>query len=376
MKVLHVYRTYFPDPPGGLQEAIRQISLATACQGIENHIFALSSNPVPAKLDRPEASVIRSRSLGSPGSCDLGGLDAFRKFAEISRQVDLIHYHFPWPFADLLHLLAGGGKPALMTYHSDIIRQRILKSLYEPLMHHMLSKMSIIVATSPAYAETSPILSDYRYAERVRVIPLGIVEDSYPQHGDDDILMRLGIQIGEPYFLFVGVLRYYKGLSYLVAAAKHVNAKVVIAGSGPEAESLIAHANTLSVDNLIFAGQVTDIEKIALLKHCTALVLPSHLRSEAFGMVLIEAGMLGRPMISCEIGSGTSFANIDGETGFIVPPGSSEALAGAMRSLLRDSALTETFGRAARQRYEKFFSGFALGSAYTQLYHNMIKSRS
>ncbi len=373
MKVLHVYRTYFPDPPGGLQEAIRQISIATARQGIENHIFTLSSNPVPAKLDRPEASVIRSRSLASPGSCDLGGLDAFLKFAEISRQSDVIHYHFPWPFADLLHLVAGRGKPALMTYHSDIIRQRILKSLYKPLMHRMLSQMSFIVATSPTYAATSPVLTDHRYADRVRVIPLGIDEKSYPQGGDDEILMRLGLQVGEPYFLFVGVLRYYKGLNFLAEAAAKVKAKVVIAGTGPERQRLSDQANSLNVKNLIFAEQVSDKEKVTLLKNCRAVVLPSHLRSEAFGMVLIEAGMHGRPMISCEIGSGTSFVNIDGETGFVVSPESPEELASAMSSLLVNSAIAEMFGHAARLRYEEFFSEAALGTAYAKLYRNMLR---
>jgi rhamnosyl/mannosyltransferase len=89
----------------------------------------------------------------------------------------------------------------------------------------------------------------------------------------------------------------------------------------------------------VFAGQVSDAKKVALLKRCRALVLPSHLRSEAYGMVLVEAAMYGRPLISCEIGTGTSYVNAHEETGFVVEPESSTALALAMNTLLNDDAL-------------------------------------
>lgn len=375
MRVLHVYRTYFPDPPGGLQEAIRQICMGTAAFGVKNHIFTLSPSPAPTVLDRPEADVTRCRSWAAPASCDLGTAQAFQQFDRLSTQSDVVHYHFPWPFVDLLHLYAGCRKPAVMTYHSDIVRQRTLRALYSPLMHRTLSKMDTIVATSPAYAATSPVLADRRHADRVRVIPLGIDECSYPHQGDDSILWRLGLRANEPYFLFIGVLRYYKGLHYLLDASARVRAKIVIAGSGPEWDNLKNQANALGLDQLIFAGQVSDGEKVSLLRHCRALVLPSHLRSEAFGMVLIEAGMYGKPMVSCEVGSGTSYANADGETGFVVPPETPEALAAAMNALLADDALAKRFGRASRRRYEELFSGPALGNAYTQLYQDVLKNR-
>ncbi len=375
MRVLHVYRTYFPDPPGGLQEAIRQISLATSCQGVENHIFTLSPDPVPETLDRPEAQVMRCRSWAAPASCDLGLAKAFKEFARLSRQADVVHYHFPWPFADLLHLYAGSKKPAVTTYHSDIVRQRALKTLFGPLMQRTLRTMNAIVATSPAYAATSPVLADRRHANRVRVIPLGIVEGSYPQQGDDSVMHRLGLSVEEPFFLFIGVLRYYKGLHHLVEASARVNAKVVVAGTGPEWDNLKHQANSVNLGRLIFAGQVSDGEKVSLLRHCRALVLPSHLRSEAFGMVLTEAAMYGKPMVSCEVGSGTSYANADGATSFVVPPANPEALAAAMNALLADDALAKQCGLAARRRYEELFSGPALGKAYTQLYQDVLKNR-
>jgi len=259
-----------------------------------------------------------------------------------------------------------------MTYHSDIIRQRWLGALYAPLMHHTLSKMAAVVATSPAYAQTSPILVDNKLKERVHIIPLGIDEHTYSQQADENILSRLGLKDKEVFFLFIGVLRYYKGLLTLMHAATEVGVNVVIAGTGPQANELNKWIADLKLKNVLLAGRVSDAEKTALLRRCHALVMPSHLRSEAFGMALVEAAMFGKPMISCEIGTGTSFVNINGQTGFVVPPENPRALAVAMNIMLSDKVLAREFGVAARIRYEKYFSGSSMGQAYADLYRNAL----
>lgn len=373
MKVLHVYRTYFPDPPGGLQEAIRQIALSSCAQGTTNTIFTLSPQPEPDVLVRPETQVVRCRSWIAPASCDIGGISAFANFARLAREIDIRHYHFPWPFADVLEYVVRPNTPAILTYHSDVIRQRVLGALYAPLMWRMLRSMRAIVATSPAYAQTSPVLSHPSIRDKVRIIPLGIDDGSYPKVGDDAVFDRIGVSVDETYFLFIGVLRYYKGAHFLIRAAKAVGCKIVIAGSGPEGERLRKLADEIGADNVVFSGQITDAEKVALLKCCRALVLPSHLRSEAFGMVLVEAAMFSRPLISCEIGTGTSYVNAHGETGFVVPPESPDALSRAMNALLENNALALQMGLAARVRYERLFSGEALGRAYRELYDEVLE---
>lgn len=367
---LQVYRTYYPDPPGGLQEAIRQIALSTQAQGVASSIFTLSPTPEPEELQRPEGCVHRARSWAAPASCDIGAWDAFRLYREQTALTDVIHFHYPWPFADVL-LPTGARRPSVMTYHSDIVRQRLLGVAYRPLMWRTLRRMDVIVATSPVYATTSSVLSDSSIRHKVRVIPLGIVEDSYPCNGDDEVLTRLGLKEGEPYFFFIGVLRYYKGLHTLVRAASQVGARIVIAGSGPERHALEQLADDVGARNVLFSGQVSDAEKVALIRHCRALVLPSHLRSEAFGMVLVEAAMFGRPLVSCEIGTGTSYVNSHEETGIVVPPEDVGALGDALRTLLADDKLANRMGVGARARYERWFSGPALGRAYADLYREI-----
>ncbi|WP_448509616.1 glycosyltransferase [Immundisolibacter sp.] len=393
MRILHVYRTYFPDPQGGLQEAIRQISLATAGLGVQSRIFTLSPHPSPATIERPEGLVVRSRSWAAPASCDIGGHAALRRFREQVEWADLVHYYFPWPFADLLHWLAPVRKPAVMTYVSDIVRQRMIGRLYRPLMKCTLHAMQAIVTASPAYARTSQVLATLVPPERLQVIPLGIVEHSYQDARREAAHIDTAAQFAEPFrkfakaarqpsglrsegrfFLALGVLRYYKGLHILIEAAAASRLPVAIAGDGPQRSALEAHARALDAP-VAFLGHVSDAEKMALLRDCDALVLPSHLRSEAFGMVLVEAAMSSRPMISCEIGTGTSFVNQHGSTGLVVPPQDSVALAQAMRTLDQDVAMRERFGVAARERYDAFFAGEALGRAHANLYRRVLRGK-
>ena len=371
IKALHVYRTYFPDPPGGLQEAIRQMALSTQGFGVENTIFTLSPNPSAADLNLSEGRVIRRKSWAAPASCDIGGLSAFSCFSREAREADVIHYLFPWPFADILRSVARPARPEVLTYISDIVRQKWLGRAYAPLMWRTLKAMKVIVANCPAYARTSPVLSDPTIRDKVRIIPLGIEESSYPKSGDEQVFDRIGIDSQEPFFLFVGVLRYYKGLDYLIRAAGSVKARIVIAGSGPEGERLLRLREEVKAENVVFAGQVSDLEKTSLIRRCQALVLPSHQRSEAYGMVLVEASMYGRPLISCEIGTGTSFVNAHEETGFVVDPENTEALTWAMNMFLAEEKLVRDMGSAARLRYERMFSGEALGKAYADLFREI-----
>lgn len=378
IKVLHVYRTYFPDPPGGVQEAIRQIANATRIYGVESRIFALSPTPIPQEIERPEGRVTRSRSWAAPASCDLGGWNAFMRFSEEMNWADVVQYHFPWPFADILHFLSRVDKPTVMTYHSDIVRQRILGSVYAPVMKRMLASMGAVVATSPTYALTSKVLQSYVSPDRLKTIPLGIADyrDSPVNVIAERAFLDRYALVDRPFVLALGAMRYYKGFHTLVEAASTINETIVIAGSGPEEWFLKQLAVEKCITNILFVGQISDEEKVYLLRNCSVFALPSHLRSEAFGMVLIEASMFGKPIVCCEIGSGTSYVNLHGETGFVVPPESPKDFSDAVNALLVNRPLAAQMGLAARERYEQLFSNMALGVAYSKLYREITSTSS
>lgn len=328
---------------------------------------------MPIFLSRHEGRIGRAKSYAAPAACNLGGADAFRLFGLMARDADIINYHFPWPFADLLHLTIRPKVTTVMTWHSDVVRQKWLGLFYAPFMSRMISQMDALVATSPNYALTSRVLSRPGIIQRVHTIPLGITETSLPVKADNRIFARLNLTPDDPYFLFVGATRYYKGLRFLIRAATDISAKIVIAGTGNELAEITKYAKRFPNARVVFAGRVTDEEKVALLKHCYAFVLPSHLRSEAYGLVLVEASIYSKAMVSCEIGSGTSFVNLHNKTGLVVEPASPKALAAAMNHLLANSACVIKMGNSARHRYEKLFSGRAMGEAYIKLYKKLLQ---
>jgi rhamnosyl/mannosyltransferase len=302
----------------------------------------------------------------------LGGLDAIRSFRKLVKQADVVHYLFPWPFADILHALAPK-KPSVLTYVSDVVRQEFINTAYSPLMHHTLKGMQAIVANAPGYIESSPVLRELAVRSKIKQIPLGIVQSSYSTKPDQGVFKRLNIISSEPFILFVGVLRYYKGLHTLIEACIQTKGLVVIVGDGPERAVLQAKAAQLGLKNIIFTGRVTDNEKIALLESCRAFVLPSHLRSEAYGMVLVEASMYGKPMVTCEIGTGTSYINIHDQTGLVVAPESPTELANAMNMMIADNVLAQRLGLKAKARYDEIFSGKLTGQAYKDLFQKVMQ---
>ncbi|WP_137130538.1 glycosyltransferase [Rhizobium sp. FY34] len=370
MRVLHFFKTYYPDTFGGVERTIHAIAKGSIAHGIETDVLSLSSDPVAnsqildghraqkAKLDFEFASTGFSR-------------DAFKAFSDLSRQADIVHYHFPWPFMDLVHLLKPPGKPTLVTYHSDIVKQKTLLRAYTPLMHRFLSSVDRVVATSDNYVKTSAVLQ--RYENKLDIIPIGLDEADYPR-APKALAEQWQSQFKRPFFLFVGVLRYYKGIQFLVEAAKGLAADIVILGEGPMEVQLKAQVSELGLQNIHFLGKRSDLDKAALLELCTALVFPSHLRSEAFGLSLVEAAMFGKPMISCEIGTGTSFVNRHGITGIVVPPGDAKALHQAMQALLTDSGRTHAYGHNARQHYTDKLRSSLMVERYNTLYRKLAAS--
>lgn len=371
LRVLHLYRTYFPETQGGLQEAIRQLCLATRVLAVENTVFALARQPEPAVMERPEGRLVRARSWFEIASCDFGAWAALRRCREAADQSDIIQIHYPWPFADLLlPFIRRHQQPVVVTYVSDIVRQKGLGQLYAPLRRYLLGSATRIVASSSNYVQSSEILR--QYPDKLACIP-HCLEDAPPPAAD--LSAHWEARFGRQFFLFVGVLRYYKGLDFLLAAASQVKLPIVIVGQGPEGERLRQEAQRQGLSHVHFPGALADADKLALLALCRGVVFPSHLRSEAFGMTLLEGARAAKPLICCEIGTGTTWINRHNETGLVVPPGDPDALARAMNTLASDDALCARLGQAARARWQQCFTPGVVGAAYRDLYDELLMAQ-
>lgn len=371
MRVLHFYKTYYPDSVGGIEQTIRQMCVGTGRLGVTNAVLSLSreKNLVPISF---EGHIVHRAPLDFEFLSNACSLASFGALARLAREADVVHYHFPWPFMDLAHFVARVKKPTVVTYHSDIVRQKKLLRLYKPLKRRFLRSVDAIVATSPNYMESSAVLA--RYRDKTRIITYGLDQSTYPQP-DPGLLAYWRQRIGPKFFLFVGVLRYYKGLHVLLEAVAGLDYPVVIVGAGPEEAALKAQAARLGLTNVLFVGAVGEEDKVALLTLCYAMTFPSHLRSEAFGISLLEGAMVGKPLISCEIGSGTTYINIAGETGLVVPPADPQALRAAMRTLWDNPGMAREMGARAAARFQAKFTAEKMAASYVDLYDELVARR-
>ncbi len=368
MRILHFYKTYYPETVGGVEQVINQLARASVQLGIQTDVLSLSTACNLPTIELDGHRVHRAKRTFEVASTGFS-LEAFSRFRELAKHVDLIHYHYPWPFMDVVHFASRVKIPTVVTYHSDIIRQKTLLKLYRPLQNQFLSRVDRIVATSPNYLDSSPVLDQYR--DKTTVIPIGVDRSSYPV-ASPQLLSKWLERFGERFFLFVGVLRYYKGLHVLLEALKDTIYPVVIVGSGPFETELKLQADRLGLQHVYFTGILPDEDKAALLELCYAVVFPSHLRSEAFGISLLEGAMYGKPMISCEIGTGTSFINIDKQTGLVVKPADPMAFRYAMKWLWENPLDAEKMGMAAANRYVEKFSAVEMARSYAGLYSTLL----
>lgn len=368
MRVLHFFKTYLPETVGGIEQVIYQLCESTRAFGVDSEVLTLSADPDPVELMVGTHKVYRARldmQLASTGF----SFSALDRLKAMAREVDLVHYHFPWPFMDVLHFAARIDKPFVVSYHSDIVRQKYLLQLYRPLMRHFLTRAERIIAASPNYLASSEVLQSFR--DKAQVIPYGLDKAAYLQPSEER-LEHWRARLGPRFFLFVGVLRYYKGLHTLLDAVAGTDYPLVIAGAGPMEQELRSQAAALKLTNVHFVGRVDEEDKSALLQLSSAFVFPSHLRSEAFGISLLEAAMYGKPLISCEIGSGTSYINVHGETGLVVPPASPAAFRDAMRILWEQPLLAQQMGEKAGLRYTQLFTAELMGRQIAQVYREVL----
>jgi rhamnosyl/mannosyltransferase len=371
MRILQFYKTSFPDTMGGIEQTIHQIARGVIHCGIRTDVLSLTRERKARTVEIDGYLVHRARMDVQIASTGMS-VSAFLRFAQLAEQADVIHYHFPWPFMDVVHLATRVKKPTLVTYHSDIVRQKHLLKLYRPLRRKFLDGVDRIVATSPNYLATSDVLRKYKH--KVSVIPIGLDKAAYPRASEEKMAYWRE-RLGPKFFLFIGVIRYYKGLHILVEAAQGTDYPIVIVGAGPIEEELKAQAAQLGLTNILFLGQLPDEDKVALLALCYCVLFPSHLRSEAFGVSLLEGAMYGKPMISSEIGTGTTYINIADETGLVVPPGDAVALRNAMRHMWEHPDEAAQMGRRAEERYWKYFTARQMVEEYVSLYQELAAKR-
>jgi glycosyltransferase involved in cell wall biosynthesis len=352
MQILHIYKDY-PPILGGIENHLKLLAEGQAVRG--HQVTVLVTNPAGAQTLVTLESGVRVVRAGRLATVASTPLTLALPWYLLRQRPDIVHLHLPYPVGDTAQLMLRRGRRTIITYHSDIVRQKSLLRFYAPLLRASLRRADCILATSPRYIETSPFLAPV--ASKCVVAPYGIDIARFAQ-ADPAQVAAIRAQYGTPLVLFVGQLRYYKGVEFLVRAMAQTPGCAVLIGSETTTRraQLLDVARAAGVADRIFLVGQKDAELPAFYHAADLFVLPSIERSEAFGIVQIEAMAAGKPVISTELGTGTSYINQNGVTGWVVPPADPDALADAINRLLGDAPMRAQMGRAAQARARAEFT--------------------
>jgi len=291
---------------------------------------------------------------------------------------DILHIHEPFPLSDISLLLnkkiKKNFKKIIVSWHSDIIRQRWSLKYYGKYIIKFLEMVDQIIVSNPALIKNSDFLT--QFSEKCVVIPIGVDISWANSESDNHSYLSYILPNQDPLILSVGRLVYYKGFEYLIEAMQDIhNAQLIIVGSGPLEKKLRKMIFEKRLENRIKI--IPELERDllnSLFKRCDVFVLPSIKKSETYGIVQIEAMACGKPVVCTEIGTGTTFINQDRITGLVVPPENSDALSSALKRLLNDVSLRKLFGENAKRRAFNEFDDQKMVKKVYDLYRKLLEN--
>lgn len=357
IKILQVNKLYYP-VTGGVECVVQNIAEGL-CNKTDMKVLVCQKKGKRVEEEVHGVPVCRARSHGILFSMPIS-FDFVKQLRNRAKDRDILHFHMPFPLGDMACLLSGFRGKVVVSWHSDIVKQKKLMMIYKPIMRCFLKRVDVIMVASKGLLNGSCYLKPY--ADKCRIIPLAIRQDiwedgeAYLQRKNKEDVT--GNRQRKTQFLFVGRLVYYKGCSVLLNALKQVpEGELTMVGHGElEAELKRLCAELNIEDRVHFTGQATDEQVKAYFRDTDVFVLPSIARSEAFGLVQLEAMAYGKPVINTNLPSGVPDVSLDGITGLTVAPEDADALAQAMNWMVEHQAEREAYGKAAKQRLDEVFT--------------------
>lgn len=371
MKTLQLTK-FYPPVLGGIEsvsyelvEGLNAIGIPTdvLCANIENHTVR--------ETHEGGYSVVRAASWVKLLSTSIAP-SLIHELRMVSSSYDIVHIQLPNPMANLALWFARPRARIVLHWQSDIINQPRTLQLYAPLQNWLLRRADAIIATSEAYANSSPWLRAFE--KKVRVIPLGMRDPEF----DDIAASKIRrVHAGKKLVFSLGRMTYYKGFNVLIDAVPHLpDDFVVVVGGGGELlegyRALVAERGL--TERIRFVGPLGNKEAKAYMRACDVFCLPSTVRTEAFGMVLLEAMAAQRPIVATFIaGSGVPWVAMDGVTGNNAAVDNPLSLAQALQKTLDSPSGMAKFGAAARERFETLFSAERMISDIAALYEEVMR---
>jgi glycosyltransferase involved in cell wall biosynthesis len=374
VKVLQ-FGKFYPPVVGGIESVMFDLTEGLNAHGVQTDV--LCSNKInQSSLETVNGTyqVSRSASWGQIFSTSISPA-MIVKLAQVVKDYDVLHVHLPDPMANLAIWLVRPECKIVIHWHSDIVKQKKLLKLYRPLQDWLLRRADSIIVTSEAYLESSLDLA--RFKSKVVIVPIGIRD---PISFTSEIAVK---KLQEKYHskrivFSLGRMSYYKGFSYLVDAAKYLDddTVILIGGSGELLAGLQMKIDSSGLaDKVKLLGKIPHEELFSYYSYCDLFCLPSIFKSEAFGVVLLEAMAFSKPIIATEIpDSGVPWVNCHDVSGINVPIMDSVALAKAINSILSDKDLLRRYADGARDRYLSMFTADKMVLSTSKLYADILAS--
>ncbi|MFK5951943.1 MAG: glycosyltransferase, partial [Desulfobacterium sp.] len=228
-KITHVFKTYFPETNGGLEEAIRQIGRSSIKDGYRVEVVAAGVKNY--ELSTADGITVKFHESNLDFYSNPFSFSLMNQFKAICEDTDILHFHFTWPTAEILTLIHGVSKPMVVTFHCDIHKNKFLKALYQPIMRRFLKRADKICVTSRNLFLSTPCLHEFQ--GKVEEVPLWLDEERFSGLSGPDKAITEFVKERKPYGLFAGVLRWYKGLDILLEASRTFKGDIIIVGKGP-----------------------------------------------------------------------------------------------------------------------------------------------
>jgi glycosyltransferase involved in cell wall biosynthesis len=369
-KIVH-FGKYYPPDMGGIESVTQTLAEGALNAGHDVQVIcfgktggAVDINAGVRIVRYPITKFLNTQPLN---------FKYFFSLIKAGRTADIIHLHAPNLLAALASLFIGKKPKLVIHWHSDIVGKGSLGKIVRPLENWMLTRANLVLATSQAYMDGSATLNTI--SNKVAVVPLGISAPAIT-NVPPPLSERLKKFIaGRKIVLSVGRLTAYKGFSVLIEAAKYFpdDVAIIVAGGGELFSELTAQLNKNQLQNkILLAGRVTDEELTALYMHAEVFCLPSIERSEAFGVVLLEAMAYGLPIVATNIpGSGVPWVNAHQISGVNVTTGEPKEIAEACFKILNDPILRAQYSIGAQTRFKDYFLADKFCNSVMSLYSEL-----
>lgn len=367
MEIVHLGKYYWRK--GGIESVTRSVCRAAAAEGLKVKCICFD-NAIHQESDMG-CRIVNCGETFSLASQPISMTYVFKAMRYI-RSADVTHVHLPNYLAALAVLIAGRRRRILVHWHADVLGKGILRLILRPIERAVLRKAWRVVVTSPEYVLYSNSLRNVA-ACKIEVIPIGAPDLEGAQEEADRRRKRIkGTDVVRA--VFVGRLVSYKGVEELIEKLNEIDLDVElkIIGSGPEFTKIRKKIEELKLSHRVYLlGRLDDAMVRSELANADFLILPSLNRSEAFGVVLLEAFRVGLPVVCSAIdGSGMKWVNKDGVTGKVFDPFDTEALRRAV-SFFYERDLGGVHS-ACRMRYVGYFNEDVTNRRFLDLYADTI----